>query len=589
MNLLIVGAGGREHALCWKCKQSSHVDSLFVTPGNGGIEEIAECWYLTDHQEILKKAKAEKVDLVIIGQEDYLVDGITELLENVNIPVFGPSQAAAKLEGSKEFSKNFMEKYDIPTAGFEVFSEAQPAKAYLKETNAPYVLKASGLAAGKGVLICKDYEEASRGIDQIMVEKAFGDAGNQVVIEEFMEGEEVSWFIFTDGENYTSMPTLQDHKRQLELDLGPNTGGMGCYSPAPIVTSEVEKKIIAEIVEPTLKGMKNEGHPFLGVLYIGLMVKEGIPRVVEYNIRFGDPECQPLMMMLDTDMVEIAQAAVNHRLNEIEVSWKNCAAATVVLASGGYPADYKKGFTIQGLEEVEENESRVVFHAGTKRDRNRILTSGGRVLGVTCLGDDLQGALKNTYREVDKISWPGVQYRRDIGFKGLKRLNTPKGEIQVAIIMGSASDAPVAEKATKIFKSFDVDYDIIVASAHRTPERTRSFINQSEERGAEVFIAIAGMAAHLPGVVAADTQRPVIGVPAGGKSLGGEDALYSIVQMPPGIPVATVGIDRGDNAALLAIQILGIKYPEFHARHREYRIEMEQKVIQSQQNIESLR
>jgi len=586
MNILIVGAGGREHALAWKCKQSPKVSSLHVTPGNGGIEQLANCWQLTDHQAILKQAKAEKIDLVIVGQEDYLVEGLTELLEGEGIPVFGPSQAAAQLEGSKEFSKNFMKRHSIPTAGFEVFSEAEAAKAYLKTLDAPYVIKASGLAAGKGVLICKDYEEAAAGIDEIMVEKIFGDSGDQVVIEEFMDGEEASWFVFTDGDHYISMPSLQDHKRQLELDQGPNTGGMGCYAPAPVVTKNVEEKIINEIVEPTLKGMAADGNPYRGILYIGVMIKNGQPRVVEYNIRFGDPECQPLMMLLDSDLVEIAQAAVQNKLHEVDVQWKQQAAATVILASEGYPAAYPKGITIQGLEEVEENDGQVIFHAGTKRDQNRFQTAGGRVLGVTCLGKDLPEALQNCYQQVEKISWPGMQFRRDIGFKGLKHLTTKKkGSLQVGIIMGSASDAKVAKKATNLFDRFGIAYEVIVASAHRTPERTRNFIRRVEEEGAEVFIAIAGMAAHLPGVVAADTQRPVIGVPVLCNGLGGADALYSIVQMPPGIPVATVGLDRGDNAALLATQILGIKYPEFHIHHREYRMEMEQKVIESQQTI----
>jgi len=589
MNILIVGAGGREHALTWKCKQSPKVKSLHVTPGNGGIETIADCWYLTDHEQIVEKAKDASIDLVIIGQEDYLVNGLTEKLEKAGIPVFGPSQMAARLEGSKEFSKNFMKKYNIPTASFKAFSDPVKAKEYLKELKPPFVIKASGLAAGKGVLICEDIEVANQGIDKIMVEKVFGDAGDCVVIEQFLEGEEASWFIFADGEHYVSMPALQDHKRLQELDKGPNTGGMGCYAPAPVVTKKVEEKVLREIVEPTLKGMILEGTAYRGILYIGLMIQNECPKVVEFNIRFGDPECQPLMLLLDSDLVEIVEAAVKGKLQNLKVQWKEKAAATVVLASGGYPGNYEKGFTIQGLEEIEETDSQVVFHAGTKRNQNRYLTAGGRVLGITCLGDDLKGALDKAYQQVKKISWPGFQFRRDIGFKGLKRIKTPKGEIQAAIIMGSASDAPIAEKAMAIFNRFGIGYEVIVASAHRTPERTRKFIESSEQKGAEVFIAIAGMAAHLPGVVASETQRPVIGVPVYGKTLGGgNDALLAIVQMPPGIPVATVGVDRGDNAALLATQILSIKYPEFHAFHREYRLEMEQKVIRSQLSIKRI-
>ncbi|MBT4087599.1 MAG: phosphoribosylamine--glycine ligase [Deltaproteobacteria bacterium] len=581
MNVLIIGAGGREHALAWKCRQSPKITTLHVTPGNGGIESIADCWYLTDHQEILAKAKAEKIQLAIVGQEDYLVEGLTELLEAENIAVFGPSQAAARLEGSKVFAKEFMERNHIPTAGFGKFDDVGAAKSYLKEINAPYVIKANGLAAGKGVLICSDLETAEQGLDEIMVKRQFGNAGAQVVIEEFLEGEEASFFVFTDGKNHIRLPSLQDHKRQLELDQGLNTGGMGCYAPAPLVTDALTAKVVEQVVEPTLRGMAEEGYPYKGILYIGLMIKDDQPRVVEYNIRFGDPECQPLMMLLDSDLVEIALAVAECRLNDMTVQWKQQSAVTVILASGGYPGSYEKGFTIQGLEEVKATDQQMVFHAGTKRDQNRYLTAGGRVLGITCLGKDLEEALKMAYQNVAMISWPGAQYRRDIGLKGLKRATTGKKALQVAIIMGSKSDQKIADKATTIFDQCNVAYEVIVSSAHRTPERTRQFIHEAEQRGAEVFIAIAGMAAHLPGVVAAETRFPVIGVPGNASTLGGQDALLSIVQMPPGIPVATVGIDRGDNAALLAVQILSIKYPYLKAYHFEYRLQMEQKVIAS--------
>jgi len=582
MNILIVGAGGREHAIAWKCKQSPNAKTIHITPGNGGIESIGNCWKLTDHHEIIKKAKSENIDLAIIGQEDYLVDGLTEKLEKEGILVFGPDQSASQLEGSKVFAKAFMARNDIPTAGYKDFTEFESAKAYLQEAEPPYVIKASGLAAGKGVLICPDTETAEKALNEIMVDQVFGNAGEHVVIEEFLDGEEASWFVFTDGNDFVSLPSLQDHKRQLELDQGLNTGGMGCYAPAPVVTKEIEDKIIQQIVKPTLKGMADEGNPYKGILYIGLMIKNNQPKVIEYNIRFGDPECQPLMMLLDSDFVDIAKAVAKREIGNINVKWKNQAAATVILASGGYPQSYKQGFVIQGLEEIEESNDLMVFHAGTQRDQNRYTTSGGRVLGVTCLGDDLQNALNNAYQVIEKISWPGMQYRRDIGIKGLKRLLTrPANKKMVCIIMGSASDKAIAEKATKVFKQFNIEYDIVVSSAHRTPERTRNIIHQAEQNGTEVFIAIAGLAAHLPGVIAAETRLPVIGVPVGGSAMGGQDALLSIVQMPPGIPVATVGIDRGDNAALLASQILSIKYPELKAFHLEYRLQMEKKVLDS--------
>ncbi|MGK0289805.1 MAG: phosphoribosylamine--glycine ligase [bacterium] len=587
MNILVVGAGGREHALVWKCKQSPKVDKIFVTPGNGGIETLAGRWNTTDHDEIISLVKQNSVDLVIIGQDDYLVDGLVDKLEAEGIKVFGPKKYAAQLEGSKSFAKNFMKKYQIPTAGYDVFEDFEDAKQFLDTLQPPYVLKADGLAAGKGVLICENKEDAIAGLQKIMVDKAFGSAGNQVVIEEFLEGEEASFFIFTDGKDFVVMPTLQDHKRQLELDQGPNTGGMGCYSPAPIVTPEVEAQVIKDVVKPAIEGMASEGCPYKGVLYIGLMIDSGYARVVEFNSRFGDPECQPLMMLLDSDMVEIAEAVADENLGELNVQWKKQAAACVILASGGYPNAYAKGHTIQGLEDVESDDTQMVFHAGTNRDQNRYTTNGGRVLGVTTLGDDMPSALKLAYENANQISWKDHQYRRDIGLKGLKRMTSErKGEIQVAIVMGSISDKKIAEKATKIFDQFGIGYKVYVSSAHRTPERTREIISSSIKNGVEVIIAIAGMAAHLPGVIAADAQIPVIGVPVNSGAYAGHDAVLSVVQMPPGIPVATVGVDRGDNAAILAAQILGLKYPEIQAQHQEYRLEMEQKVIAAQAELD---
>lgn len=586
MNILIVGAGGREHSMAWKCTQSPRVKNIFVTPGNGGIEQIAECWGTTDHQEIIARAKEQKIDLVLIGQDDYLVDGLTDEMEAEGFKVFGPSKVAAQLEGSKSFSKDFMSRQNIPTAAHQTFYDKESAETWLQDKEAPYVIKADGLAAGKGVIICQTMEEASDALDKIMVQKAFGESGDKVVIEEFLKGEEASFFVFTDGNSFVPMPTLQDHKPQLELDQGPNTGGMGCYSPAPVVTDSVAEQVIERVVKPAVNGMKAEGNPYKGVLYIGLMIYENQAKVVEFNARFGDPECQVLMMLLDSDLIDVAEAVADEKLDQIQVHWKDQAGAIVILASGGYPESYEKGFTIQGLEEVESSQQQMVFHAGTKRDQNRFLTAGGRVLGVTCLGSGLQDALKLSYENAAKINWPGMQFRRDIGLKGLKRMNTPKkGPVQVGIIMGSASDKKVSDKATAVFEKYGVGYEVIVSSAHRTPERTHNYLIDAQKRGVEVFIAMAGMAAHLPGVVAAYSQVPVIGVPVK-STFDGLDALYSIVQMPPGIPVATVGVDRGDNAAILALQILGLKYPEFQACHQELRLEMEKKVIASQEEVE---
>ena len=585
INILIVGAGGREHALAWKCLQNTSVSKICVTPGNGGIETIAACWKLTNHQQIIEKALKEEISLVIVGQEDYLVHGLTQELETVGIPVFGPSKSAAKLEGSKTFAKAFMRRHKIPTTSSETFTAFNKAKDSIKKRQTPFVVKADGLAAGKGVFICQSREEGDFALQQIMEDKVFGDAGSKVVIEEFLEGEEASYFVFSDGKNFVSMPSLQDHKRQKERDKGPNTGGMGCYSPAPILNQAVEDKVIAEIVSPTIKGMSAEGTPYKGVLYIGLMIHKGQSKVVEYNVRFGDPECQLLMMLLNTSLIDIAQACVQQKLKEQNISWKKLSGALVILASGGYPLSYKKGYLIQGLENIDSTNDLMVFHSGTKRDGNQFVTNGGRVLGVAALEKNLYEALQKTYRYVKQISWTEMQYRRDIGTKGLTNTPTTKpNSAQVAIILGSISDKAIAMKVTKIFDQHKVRYKIVVSSAHRTPVRTRNLMEEFKQEGVEIFIAIAGMAAHLPGVIAAETTCPVIGVPVNA-SMNGADALYSIVQMPPGIPVATVGIDRGENAAILATEILAIKYPEYKVSLLEMRLEMEEKVIVSQEEL----
>ncbi len=586
MKVLIVGAGGREHALAWKIKESPRLTSLFVTPGNAGIEDLAPCWGLTDLKEILARAQSAKIDLVIVGQEDYLVQGITDQLAKVGIACCGPDQYAAQLEGSKAFSKDFMQRNSVPTARYGVFTDYDAAAEFLTTLQPPFVLKASGLAAGKGVLILESLAEAKAGLQSILVDKTFGEAGNQVVIEEFMPGEEASYFIFSDGNSFISMPSLQDHKRQLELDQGPNTGGMGCYGPAPVVTPKVEQRIIKEIVTPTLEGMKQEGHPYRGILYIGLMIDQGAPRVVEYNIRFGDPECQPLMMLLDSDLLLLAQACAQGGLNPKLAQWKPGACATVVLASGGYPGSYEKGLPITGLDQLDLDATHMIFHAGTQKEGLHYITHGGRVLGCTAWGKELPQALEEAYRLARSIHWPQMQYRRDIGVKGLKnRMEQQTTGPLVGIVMGSASDQQIALKAAALLKEFKIDFKIIVASAHRTPKRVHDFIQDCETAGVEVFIAIAGLAAHLPGVIASLTVCPVIGVPVD-SNLGGADALHAIVQMPPGIPVASVGIGRGDNAALLALQILGAKFPELKRIHQEYRFKLASKVIASQQEID---
>jgi len=414
---------------------------------------------------------------------------------------------------------------------------------------------------------------------------SFGEAGSTIVIEEFMTGEEASYFVFTDGKNFVSCPSCQDHKPIGELDTGLNTGGMGAYSPAPVVTSDVEAKIISEIVKPTIEGMSKEGAPYKGIIFIGLMIKDGLPRVIEYNCRFGDPECQPLMMRLKSDLADLALAVVDGTLDQVRVEWDSRAAVCISLSSAGYPEAYEKGKIISGIDaqntSLEGNHS-IVFHSGTKLDGNVFRTNGGRVLGVTALGENLEDALEKAYRDVRKIHWDGMNYRSDIGLKGLFHYRDNRPEKSVAIVIGSKSDLIIANKTIDILKHFNVGYRLCIASAHRTPERTRHFIEESEKMGVEVFIAMAGMAAHLPGVVAAETTKPVIGVPIV-STLDGMDSLLAIVQMPPGVPVATMATNGSVTAAVLAPQILSLRYTDLRARLKSYKIEMAHKVIASQE------
>lgn len=581
MKVLIIGGGGREHSLAWKLSSSKRISQLYAAPGSDAIAGLAECVDLSTHEDIANFADKEKIDLTVVGPEGPLVEGLADLLAERGRNVFGPSAAAAALEGSKAFAKDFMQRHGIPTSTYAVFEDAAAARAHVDSQPGPYVVKANGLAAGKGVIISNEKDEAKAAINSIMVDRAFGDAGTRVVVESFLKGEEASYFVISDGEHYVTLPSAQDHKPIGELDRGLNTGGMGAYCPAPVVSPETEKKILKQVVEPTLRGMAAEGNPFSGVLYVGLMISEGNPFVVEYNCRFGDPECQPLMMMLESDLLDILEGAANGSMHKVKPRWREGAAACIVMASGGYPGDYAKGTPISGLDSLHEDDTGRVFHAGTVRGNGGWATNGGRVLGITAWGESLASALARGYDMLGKISWEGATYRRDIGLKGLKRDSGGRPATNIGIVLGSASDMDVAKKATEVLDKLGVGYEFAVASAHRTPERVRKFIHACEAEGAEVFIAVAGMAAALPGVVAAETIRPVIGVPVKSGVMEGMDALLSIAQMPPGIPVATVGVNGGANAALLAAEILALKYPDVGAALKEYRLEQELKVEES--------
>jgi phosphoribosylamine--glycine ligase len=419
--VLVVGGGGREHALVWKIAQSPKVSKVYCAPGNAGISEQASIVSIkaNDLNGLLDFALKEKIDLTVVGPEDPLTQGIVDLFESKGLLIFGANKKAAEIEGSKAFAKEMMKKYHIPTAFYEIFDNRNEAVKYIRKQGAPIVIKADGLAAGKGVIVCKTVEEAIRSVDRIMVEKIFGPAGSRLVIEECLTGEEASYIAFTDGKTILPMAASQDHKPVFDGDLGPNTGGMGAYSPAPVVTDEVHENIIEKILRPIIYGMGEEGRPYKGVLYAGLMIRDGLPKVLEFNARFGDPETQPVLMRMKGDIVPILEACMKGTLSKHHIEWDSRASVCVVMASKGYPGDYEKGKVIAGLKEVCQMEDVFVFHAGTALKDRQVITNGGRVLGVTGLGEDIPGAIERTYQVVKKISWEGVHYRTDIGQKAL--------------------------------------------------------------------------------------------------------------------------------------------------------------------------
>ncbi len=415
MRVLVVGSGGREHAICWKLKQSPKVTELFCAPGNAGIAQIAQYVGVkaTDVDGMVKWAKENAMDFVVVAPDDPLALGMVDALEEAGIPAFGPRANAAVIEASKAFSKELMKNYHIPTAKYETFTDLDKALAYIEEQGAPIVVKADGLALGKGVVVAATVEEAKTAAREMMEGKKFGESGSTVVIEECMTGPEVTVLAFADGEHVSTMPASQDHKRAYDGNRGPNTGGMGAISPPPQYTPEVARRCMDEIFLPTIAALKAEGRPFHGVLYFGLMLTPDGPKVVEYNARFGDPECQAVLSLLDSDLMEIFLACREGTLDKLNIRWKDKAACCLVLASGGYPLDYKKGYPISGLEEAAK--SAVVFHAGTAEQDGQIVTNGGRVLGVTALGDTLEQAIGNAYAAAKPISFTDMHFRTDIG------------------------------------------------------------------------------------------------------------------------------------------------------------------------------
>jgi phosphoribosylamine--glycine ligase len=422
MKILVVGSGGREHSLVWKLAQSPRVHRLYAAPGNAGIAEQAECVPVpaTDVVALATFAEKEKVELTVVGPEVPLTLGLVDEFQRRGLRAFGASRAAAQIEGSKAFAKALMLKYGIPTAAYREFSEPDAALAYVRERGAPIVVKADGLAAGKGALVCRTVADAVAAVRLIMEQRAFGEAGDRVVVEECLEGEEASFLAFTDGKTVLPLASAQDHKPIYDNDEGPNTGGMGAYSPAPVVSAALHRQIMDRVMIPTVRGMANEGRPYRGVLYAGVMIKDGEAKVLEFNARFGDPEAQPLLLRMDNDLVPVLEAVLDGRLHEVTLQWKEDAAVCVVMASGGYPGTYQKGKAIQGLEEAAKVEGVVIFHAGTARRGAHLLTDGGRVLGVTGRGRDVREAITRTYEAVRRISWEGAHFRTDIGAKALR-------------------------------------------------------------------------------------------------------------------------------------------------------------------------
>ena len=590
MKILIIGGGGREHALAWKIAQSLRVKKIYCAPGNPGMDGLAQQVPIqaNDLDGLVAFAREKKIDLTVVGPEDPLSMGIVDLFEKNGLKIFGASKAAARIESSKFFAKSLMNKYGIPTSKGQAFTNLKKAQDYIKKTGGSIVVKADGLAAGKGVMVCSKVEEAMDALTQIMEEKAFGEAGRKVVIEEKLEGEEASFLAFVDGKTALPLPSSQDHKPIFDDDKGPNTGGMGAYSPAPIVDPFLEKKIMKEIIMPTVNAMAAEGCPYKGVLYAGLMIKDGDVKVLEFNGRFGDPEAQPLLMRVKNDIVPLMEAVIDGRLDSCSLEIDERASICVVMASGGYPGSYKKGTPITGLDAVRRMKDIYVFHSGTDLKDGQIVASGGRVLGVSALGDTIENAIEKAYKAVAKIQWKGAQYRTDIGKKAMIRLAIPP---QVGIVMGSDSDLSVMEEAAAVLKEFGVPLEMTIASAHRSPARAEAFASSASGRGIKVIIAGAGHAAHLAGAMAAHTSLPVIGVPIDSSCLNGLDSLLSTVQMPPGMPVATMALGKSGarNAGILAAQILALSDPALSEKLGRFKEKMARGVEEKAKKLTAYR
>ncbi|HZR98100.1 MAG TPA: phosphoribosylamine--glycine ligase [Chloroflexota bacterium] len=614
MKILVVGGGAREHALVWKLAQSPRRPELYCAPGNAGTAALAQNVPIgaEDVPALAAWADEHRINLTIVGPEAPLVAGLADALAARGRAVFGPTQAAAQIEASKAWAKDLMQRHGIPTARCVVAADREAARRALDGFGLPVVVKADGLAAGKGVTVAQTRAEAEAAIDACLVERAFGAAGERVLIEECLTGRELSVLAFADGQTIVPMVPACDYKRVGDGDTGPNTGGMGAYAPPAMATPALMARVQQEILGPTLAALAAEGRPYRGVLYAGLMLTADGPKVLEFNCRFGDPETQVVLPLLDSDLVEVAEAVAQGRLDEITVRWRDAACCGVVLAAGGYPGSYATGQPITGLDKVPTDV--LVFHAGTKaappslpnaggervgvpspsslraappnnnggEPRAGIVTAGGRVLTVAAVAPTLAAARERAYAGVQAIHFEGAHYRRDVAARELVMPamagGADGGTPLVGIIMGSESDRQVMQSCADTLAALGVPHEMLVMSAHRTPERVGEYGRSAAARGLRVIIAGAGMAAHLPGVLASWTTLPVIGVPLAAGELRGLDALYAIVQMPPGVPVATVGIGSAGarNAAYLAAAIVGQADAGVRERYEAFRRQQSQ-------------
>ena len=585
MKILVLGSGGREHTLVWALARRGHHE-LHAAPGNPGMASLATLHPLQilNKEDVVGLAKNVGAHLVVVGPEAPLVAGIADRLRAEGFAVFGPGASGARLEGSKSFAKKFMERHGIPTAPFAVCTSLGETRDALERRTPPFVIKADGLAAGKGAFLPETREEADRVCRNLLERRMLQEAGKTVVVEDYLPGWEMTILALFDGQTLRLLPPSQDHKRIFDGDKGPNTGGMGAYTPVPQADTPLLEKITARILEPTARGLREEGISFCGVLYVGIMVVREEPHVVEYNVRFGDPETQVVLPALDVDWAETFLACAQGRL--VSCAWPTDlpqATVGVVLASEGYPGSYETGHVISGLDSLEGRDDVLVFHSGTSRTSSgQLATAGGRVLTVVGRGVGLEDALAKAYEGVKHVSFQDMCFRRDIAARALQ--HRPK----VGILLGSASDLPLAQEAADIFRALEIPFEVSVASAHRTPAHVSAYAASAQERGLSVLIAVAGLSAALPGVVASHTLLPVLGVPVASGSLGGVDALLSVAQMPPGVPVGSLGIGGGRNAALLAARILALHQPELATRLQLWNHEASAKVLASREKLGDL-